>query len=109
MAANRLQQILAVKAREVARLLPRAEILRAAALLRNDVRPFALALDRGPEALGLIAEVKNCSSVSTETHCAPAASYCSAIATGSKSAPASRFRRTSMLRLNAAVTPSASS
>lgn len=61
MAANRLQQILEVKAREVARLLPRTDILRAAALLRNDVRPFALALDRGPEALGLIAEVKKAS------------------------------------------------
>ena len=61
MAANRLQKILEVKEREVARLLPRTEILRAAALVRNDVRPFALALDRGPEALGLIAEVKKAS------------------------------------------------
>ncbi|MGB8167952.1 MAG: indole-3-glycerol phosphate synthase TrpC [Chthoniobacteraceae bacterium] len=61
MAANRLQKILEVKEREVAKLLPRAELLRAAALVRNDVRPFALALDRGPEALGLIAEVKKAS------------------------------------------------
>ena len=61
MAANRLQKILEVKEREVAKLLPRAELLRAAALARNDVRPFALALDRGPEALGLIAEVKKAS------------------------------------------------
>ncbi len=61
MAANRLQKILEVKEREVARLLPRAELLRAAALVRNDLRPFALALDRGPEALGLIAEVKKAS------------------------------------------------
>ncbi len=61
MAANRLQQILEVKAREVAKLLPRTELLRAAALVRNDVRPFALALDRGPDALGLIAEVKKAS------------------------------------------------
>jgi indole-3-glycerol phosphate synthase len=34
------------------------EHLRAAAVQRNDFRSFALALDRGPESLGLIAEVK---------------------------------------------------
>jgi len=61
MAANRLQQILDVKAQEVARLLPRASLLRAAALERNDFRPFVLAIDQGPEALGLIAEVKKAS------------------------------------------------
>jgi indole-3-glycerol phosphate synthase len=61
MASNRLQQILEVKKQEVARLLPRAEHLRAAALQRNDFRPFASALDCGPEALGLIAEVKKAS------------------------------------------------
>jgi len=61
MSANRLQQILDVKAREVARILPRAELLRAAALERDDIRPFALALDRGDAALGLIAEVKKAS------------------------------------------------
>jgi indole-3-glycerol phosphate synthase len=61
MAANRLQQILAVKEQEVARILPRAAHLRAAALERNDFRPFAAALDRGSEALGLIAEVKKAS------------------------------------------------
>ena len=55
---NRLQKILDVKRQEVARLLPRADILRAAALARDDFRPFALALDRGRGALGLIAEVK---------------------------------------------------
>jgi indole-3-glycerol phosphate synthase len=58
---DRLQQILDVKRQEVARLLPRLEHLRAAALLRNDVRPFAAALDRGPGMLGLIAEVKKAS------------------------------------------------
>jgi indole-3-glycerol phosphate synthase len=58
---NRLQQILDVKRAEVARLLPRLEKLRAAALLRDDFRPFAAALDRGPQALGLIAEVKKAS------------------------------------------------
>ena len=58
---DRLQQILEVKRAEVARLLPRLEKLRAAALLRDEVRPFAAALDRGPAALGLIAEVKKAS------------------------------------------------
>jgi indole-3-glycerol phosphate synthase len=59
--SNRLQKILAVKEKEVERLLPRAAHLRAAALQRNDFRPFALALDRGPDRLGLIAEVKKAS------------------------------------------------
>ncbi len=58
---NRLQQILDTKRTEIARLLPRLEHLRAAALLRNDLRPFAAALDRGSDALGLIAEVKKAS------------------------------------------------
>lgn len=61
MASNRLQQILEVKKQEVARLLPRAAHLRAAALQRNDFRPFARAIDCGPEALGLIAEIKKAS------------------------------------------------
>lgn len=58
---NRLQQILDVKRSEIAKLLPRAEHLRAAALQRNDFRPFAGAIDRGPDVLGLIAEVKKAS------------------------------------------------
>ncbi len=58
---NRLQQILATKQTEIARILPRLAHLRTAALLRNDLRPFTAALDRGPEALGLIAEVKKAS------------------------------------------------
>jgi indole-3-glycerol phosphate synthase len=61
MASNRLQKILDVKQQEVARILPRAAHLRAAALERNDFRPFALSLDCGPDALGLIAEVKKAS------------------------------------------------
>jgi indole-3-glycerol phosphate synthase len=61
MASDRLQQILQVKEQEVARILPRAAHLRAAALERNDFRPFTRALDRGPEELGLIAEVKKAS------------------------------------------------
>ncbi|HEV7401329.1 MAG TPA: indole-3-glycerol phosphate synthase TrpC [Chthoniobacteraceae bacterium] len=59
--SDRLQQILDVKRAEIARLLPRQELLRAAALQRNDFRPFASAVDRGEEALGLIAEVKKAS------------------------------------------------
>jgi indole-3-glycerol phosphate synthase len=61
MAINRLQQILSVKEQEVARLLPRADHLRAAALQRNDFRSFIQAIDCGPDALGLIAEVKKAS------------------------------------------------
>jgi indole-3-glycerol phosphate synthase len=61
MPADRLRQILEVKTEEVARLLPRLEKLRAAALARDEFRGFASALDRGPERLGLIAEVKKAS------------------------------------------------
>ena len=58
---NRLKQILDVKREEIAKLRPRADHLRAAALQRNDFRGFAAALDQGPEALALIAEVKKAS------------------------------------------------
>jgi len=58
---NRLDIILEQKRAEITRLLPRLPHLRAAALLRNDYRGFATAIDRGPEALGLIAEVKKAS------------------------------------------------
>ncbi|WP_042726083.1 indole-3-glycerol phosphate synthase TrpC [Chthoniobacter flavus] len=58
---NRLQKILDTKETEIAKLLPRLDHLRAAALQRNDFRPFAAALDRGSDALGLIAEVKKAS------------------------------------------------
>jgi len=61
MISNRLKQILDVKQTEIARLLPKAALLRAAALERNEFRPFALALDRGPEELALVAEVKKAS------------------------------------------------
>src|SRR4029078_13433751 len=60
-AMNRLKPILEQKEREVAKLLPRMEHLRMAALQRNDFRGFAAALDRGPDALGLVAEVKKAS------------------------------------------------
>lgn len=58
---DRLQQILAQKETEIAKLLPRADFLRAAALQRNEFRGFAAALDRGEGRLGLIAEVKKAS------------------------------------------------
>ena len=61
MPADRLKQILDVKAREVARLLPKAELLRTAALERDDFRGFAARLDLGPDRLALIAEVKKAS------------------------------------------------
>lgn len=58
---NRLQQILETKKLEIAKLIPRAEHLRAAALMRNDFRSFSDAINRGPDAIGLIAEVKKAS------------------------------------------------
>ncbi len=67
MLPTRLKQILDVKEREVAKILPKADYLRAAALERNDFRGFAASLDRGrdengdPLTLGLIAEVKKAS------------------------------------------------
>ncbi len=67
MPPDRLKRIIEVKQDEVARILPRAGHLRAAALQRNDFRGFAAALDRGgagdghPTGLALIAEVKKAS------------------------------------------------
>lgn len=58
---SRLKEILDHKQTEIAKILPRMELLRAAALQRNDFRGFGAAIDRGPEALGLIAEVKKAS------------------------------------------------
>jgi indole-3-glycerol phosphate synthase len=58
---NRLQKIIEVKQTEVARLLPKTELLRAAALARDDFRGFGARIDRAPDGLGLIAEVKKAS------------------------------------------------
>ena len=58
---DKLAQIIAHKRRELEVLLPRASKLRAAALQRNEFRGFRTALDRGPEQLGVIAEVKKAS------------------------------------------------
>ncbi len=59
--SDKLAQIIATKHQEVAALLPRAALIRAAALQRNDFRGFRSALDRGNGKLGVIAEVKKAS------------------------------------------------
>ncbi len=56
-----LREIIAHKRTEVARLLPLEEKYRHEAARRNDFRSLARALDRGPDQLGLIAEVKKAS------------------------------------------------
>jgi len=58
---NRLEEILEVKRSEIERLHPRRDELHEAALLRNDFRSFASALQRGPDQLALIAEIKKAS------------------------------------------------
>ena len=59
--SDKLAQIIATKHIEVEALLPKAALLKAAALQRNDFRGFRSALDRGPSRLGVIAEVKKAS------------------------------------------------
>ena len=56
--SDRLAEIVGHKRREIEPLIPREEKLRHAALERNDFRSLAVALDVGPQRLGLIAEVK---------------------------------------------------
>lgn len=56
-----LQRILKTKDQEIEMILPLQEKLRAAALERNDFRSFKAALDRGPEQLAVIAEIKKAS------------------------------------------------
>lgn len=58
---NKLDEIIAHKRTEVARLAPLADKLRHAALDRNDYRSFYAALHQGPEHLAVIAEVKKAS------------------------------------------------
>src|ERR1700730_18483924 len=55
---NRLQEILRAKHDEIDALRPRRDELHRAALLRNDFRGFASALQPGEGKLALIAEVK---------------------------------------------------
>jgi indole-3-glycerol phosphate synthase len=58
---NRLEEILRVKRDEIAGLQPRREELHRAALLRNDFRGFAAALQREEGKLALVAEIKKAS------------------------------------------------
>jgi len=58
---DRLEEILRVKRDEIAALRPRGDELHRAALLRNDFRGFASALQPGAGKLALIAEVKKAS------------------------------------------------
>ena len=58
---DKLAEIIAHKRTEIEAILPRASKLRAAALQRNDFRGFRSALDRGPDQLGVIAEIKKAS------------------------------------------------
>jgi indole-3-glycerol phosphate synthase len=58
---DRLREILDHKRTELAALLPRAAELRREALERDEYRGFRTGIDRGPGALGLIAEVKRAS------------------------------------------------
>ncbi len=58
---SKLDEILAVKREEIARLRPRREELRKLALARNDFRSFRRALRRDDGRLALIAEIKKAS------------------------------------------------
>ena len=59
--SDKLAEIIATKRLEVEALMPKAAMLRAAALQRNDFGGFRAAIDRGPNRLGVIAEVKKAS------------------------------------------------
>lgn len=58
---NILKEIIKTKEKEVAALLHKEELLKAAALQRDDFRGFRAALDRGPDKLAVIAEIKKAS------------------------------------------------
>lgn len=58
---NRLEEILRAKREEIEALRPRRDELHKAALLRNDFRGFAAALQPGEGKMALIAEVKKAS------------------------------------------------
>ena len=58
---DKLAEIIAHKRTEVEVLLPVADKMKAAALQRNEFAGFRAALDRGPDQLGVIAEVKKAS------------------------------------------------
>ena len=58
---DKLTEIVAYKRTEIEPLLATASKLKAAALQRNEFRGFRSALDRGPDRLGVIAEIKKAS------------------------------------------------
>ena len=58
---DKLTEIINYKRQEVEAILPRTDKLKAAALERNEFRGFRSALDRGPDQLSVIAEVKKAS------------------------------------------------
>lgn len=58
---NKLDEIIAYKHREIERILPLTEKLRAAAAARNDFRRFGESLVLDPGRLGMIAEIKRAS------------------------------------------------
>lgn len=58
---NKLAEIIAHKRTEIVNLIPKTELLRLAALERNDFRSLEAALSLGPDYLGVIAEVKKAS------------------------------------------------
>jgi indole-3-glycerol phosphate synthase len=59
--SDKLAEIIAQKHREVQKLLPRADRLRAAAALREDFRSLSAHLMSDPTRLGMIAEIKKAS------------------------------------------------
>ncbi|MGC6465278.1 MAG: indole-3-glycerol phosphate synthase TrpC [Akkermansiaceae bacterium] len=58
---NKLDEIIAYKKQEIEPLVPLTKKLRASALMRNEFGGFRSALDRGPDQLGVISEVKKAS------------------------------------------------
>ncbi|MGB0328488.1 MAG: indole-3-glycerol phosphate synthase TrpC [Akkermansiaceae bacterium] len=58
---NKLDEIIAYKKQEIEPLVPLTKKLRASALMRNEFGGFRTALDKGPDQLGVIAEVKKAS------------------------------------------------
>jgi indole-3-glycerol phosphate synthase len=58
---NKLDEIIAYKKKEIEPLIALTKKLRASALMRNEFGGFRSALDRGPDQLGVISEVKKAS------------------------------------------------
>jgi len=58
---DKLTEIMNFKRKEVQKIIPQLDMLKAAAFQRNDFGGFRAALDRGADQLGVIAEVKKAS------------------------------------------------